>query len=123
MSKRVSMVNNIKVTNVSSSSVFQVGDSNKVSPRSRALAVQRQVELFFSDEGNFEMFPLFTRPIPKMSFFEPISINRYNDSRFINVKNINIISAASSGVLHIGSTNDIHAEARIKHIRQLQSTE
>ena len=122
MSKRISLVDNIKVTNVSLSSIFQVGDSFRLAPQVRALAVQRQEELFFSDEGNFQAYPVFTRPLPKLVSPLPVTTTRLHDSRFIKVRNINVISASSSGIVHIGSTRQIDAEARVKHIRQLHST-
>lgn len=118
MYKRVSVVKNVDVTDVTSSSVFQIGDSSHIHSRSRALAVQREVELFFGREGNFDAFPIFTMDIPRPILRKP-TITRHNLSPFIKVDNVNIIGVAASSVFQIGSTKTIDNETRIKHIRQL----
>ncbi|WP_088105445.1 spore germination protein GerPE [Halalkalibacter urbisdiaboli] len=119
MFKRTSVTKNINVTNVSSGSIFEIGDSTGIRPRSRALAVQREMELFFGNEGNFEKYSIFTNPIPVPNVDENIKMTKYNQSPFIYVNHIDIISTAASSVLHIGSTKTIDAESRVKHIRQL----
>lgn len=118
--KRTSIVNNTKVIDVGLGSVFQIGDSVKITPRSWALAVQRQVQLFYGDEGDFAKFPIFTQQIPKLQDLDAVSINRYNTSSFIKVNQIHVTAFAAASVYHIGSTNCIDATTRIKHIRQLQ---
>ncbi|UTW69103.1 spore germination protein GerPE [Anaerobacillus sp. HL2] len=40
----------------------------QIIPRSMALAVQRQKQLFFGNEGDFEQFSIFTKNIPKTRF-------------------------------------------------------
>ena len=117
MINRTSIVKTIHVNFVSA--IFEIGDSQTIKPRTKALAVQRQYELFFGDEGNFNKYPIFTKPIPKPIMDEPITFTRYNKSSAIHVNNIDITSVAASGVIHIGSTKTIDAEARIKNIRQL----
>ncbi|OLO29032.1 hypothetical protein BTR23_16805 [Alkalihalophilus pseudofirmus] len=118
MQKRISHVNHMNVTDVSTSSLFQVGDSYNITPRSRALALQRQIEFFYGDEGNFEAFPIFHIQNPQPVFTEPISISRSNENPFIHVNSIKITGTAAASVLHIGSNCMIDAETRVKHIRQ-----
>lgn len=120
MIKRTSIVNNTKVRSVSLSSVVQIGDSVQITPVSWALAVQRQLQLFYGNEGNFAAFPIFTREIPSLPLINSVNIQRYNASNFIKVGNIDITGVSSASVYHIGSTSYIQAETRIKHIRQLQ---
>lgn len=115
------MVNHISVTDVSISSVFLIGDASQVTPRSRAIAVQRQIQLFFANEGNFEEFPIFTMDIPKSKMDADLTINRYNLSSFIKVDQIQVTAVAASSLCQIGSNNYIDAESRTKHIRQLES--
>jgi spore germination protein PE len=117
--KRTSIVKKISVIDVSLSSIFQIGDSCNIQPRSKALAVQRQYELFYGDEGNFSAYPIFSKSIPKAIIDESITFTKYNEGFSINVNNIDITSASASGVIHIGSTKTIDSEARVKHIRQL----
>jgi spore germination protein PE len=118
--KRTSAVKTISVIGVSDSSIFEIGDSYHIKPRSRALAVQREHELFFGDEGNFEAYPIFTKPLPKPIIDEYVNFTKFDKSPFIQVNHIDVISISASGVLHIGSTKTIDAEARVKHIRQLE---
>lgn len=120
MVKRTSIVNNTKVINVSLSSVFQIGDSVQVTPRAWALAVQRQLQLFYGFEGNFYMYPIFTIDIPQPNWPEEITVQRYYTSPFIKVNSVKITSVAAASVYHIGSTNFIKSESRIKHIRQIE---
>lgn len=115
------MVNHTSVTDVSLSSVFLIGDASQVTPRSRALAVQRQFQLFFTNEGNFEEFSIFTMAIPKPKMDTNLTTNRYNLSSFIKVDHIDVTSVAASSIYQIGSNNYIDAESRVKHIRQLDS--
>ncbi|WP_100407424.1 spore germination protein GerPE [Bacillus solitudinis] len=119
MFKRTSNVKTITVTDISNGSIAEIGDSLNITPRSKALAVQREYELFYEDEGNFEAFPLFTQPIPKPIIEEKINLKKYHDSSFIHVNHIDVISFSTAGVMHIGSTKTIDAESRVKHIRQL----
>ncbi|WP_259455616.1 spore germination protein GerPE [Bacillus sp. PK3_68] len=119
MFKRTSIVKNIYVTTVADSSVLEIGDSANMTLRNNALAVQRQAELFFGNEGNLNNYPLFSKMIPIPQINENITVTRYNLSPFIHVSHINIVGVASSSVLQIGSTGKINLESRIKHIRQL----
>ncbi len=113
------MVNHTNVIDVSLSSTFLIGDAVQITPSSKALAVQRQVQLFFTTEGDFDAYPIFNMQIPKMPLENDIKIKRYNISQFIKINQINVISVSASSIYQIGSNNTIDAETRIKHIRQL----
>lgn len=117
---RTSVVNQTRVINVSLSSVFQIGDSEQIVSRSKALAVQRQLQLFYGNEGDFQKYPAYTLPISRPPLQTTFPVHRYNRSPFIKVNMVNITSVAASSVYHIGSTNYIDAETRIKHIRQIE---
>lgn len=104
---------------VSFSSVIQIGDSSIINGLNRALAVQREAEIFYGDEGNLPSYSVMTKPIPFEPITEDISIARHNVSPIIKVKRMHVIAASSSSILHIGSTKHVSMEARIKHIRQL----
>jgi spore germination protein PE len=119
MFRRLSVVESIYVNAVSISSVFEIGDSSHITPVMRALAVKREYPLFFSNEGNFSEYSVFTRPIPAVAIDEPLNMAVFNEKPTIKVSSIRVTGASSSSVIHIGSTNNIRAEARIKHIRQL----
>jgi spore germination protein PE len=116
---RVSLVGGINVHEVTLSSTLLVGDIVHVTNRSRALAVQRQEAVFRGDEGSFEKFGVFSRPIPKPIVDEPETIVYRNEDPFIRVNLVNIISISSSSLTQVGSNRTIDLESRVKHIRQL----
>jgi spore germination protein PE len=120
MLRRISNVDRFEVMIVSFSSIIQVGDSRIVNAFSRAMAIQRETEFFYGNEGNFPSYSVFKRPIPFQPITEPISVQTYNMSPVIKVKNIDIIGISSSSILHIGSSCNVSMEARVKHIRQLE---
>jgi spore germination protein PE len=119
MLSRFSKVNHIKINSVSISSVTQIGDSRMINGFSRALAVQREAEIFLENEGNFSNYPVFSEPIPLPPIDEPLDYQRINLVPCIRVSNIDITGVSTSSVVHIGSSDHVYMEARIKHIRQL----
>jgi spore germination protein PE len=116
---RISAVNTIKVNSLTFSSTVLIGDSTEITPVSRALAVQREAQIFYENEGDFASFPIFSQPIPKPEITERITINRINQSPIIKVNHVKVLGISSSSVFQVGSTKIIDAEARVKHIRQL----
>lgn len=117
---RTSYVQSIHVDTVSFASIIQLGDSTMINGFSRALAVQREAELFYGNEGNFSVYPIFSEPIPVPPITENLSMQINNTlSSSIKVNNINIIGISSSSVLHVGNSETVQMEVRIKHIRQL----
>ncbi|AMX84432.1 spore gernimation protein [Geobacillus subterraneus] len=117
--KRTSVVQAFHAETLIISSVLQIGDSERISARTRALAVQRQYELFFGPEGE-QTFPIFTKPIPRWSSPPPVASRRtLHHSPVISVRSVRVLGISSSAVVHIGSTSTAEGEARIKHIRQL----
>jgi len=119
--KRLSIVQLVHNGAVTIGSVFQIGDSKNVTTRSKVLALQRQYELFFENEGELR-YPVFTRPIPRLPIDNQlVRINKLNESPIISVHNVRLLSVSTAAVLHIGSTSTVDAEARVKHIRQLSS--
>lgn len=119
---RLSLVDHLNLRSLAYSSILEIGDSNRILPYSKALAVQRQEEIFFGNEGHFN-YPIFTTPIPRPLISERIQINKVNESMAIHVHSVDITAASIAGVIHIGSTNHIEGESWIKHIRQLLNVE
>lgn len=118
--KRTSIVEYFHGETLIYSSVLQIGDSREITSRSHVLAVQRQYELFFGDEGEGNFPTFFTMPIPKFQANRNrISIQTLHQSPIISVRSIRVLGASASAVIHIGSTSTVDAEARIKNIRQL----
>ncbi|WP_066054577.1 spore germination protein GerPE [Robertmurraya korlensis] len=119
MLQRSSSVKNIKITNAALSSVIQLGDSSIINGLNRAIAVQREKQLFIGDEEDFFKYPIFRRPIVIPPDKEEIMISSFHQNPMIHVNSINVIAFSSSSILHVGNTKTINMEARIKHIRQL----
>jgi spore germination protein PE len=119
MNMRKSVVKNINIHAVTLSSIFQVGDNLVVKPRSRAIAVQREIPIFLGNEGGFSNYPLFSRPIPQPVITEDVRMTVMNKSPLIKVEQIEILSIAASSVFQVGSNQRIDTEARVKHFRQL----
>ncbi|UQD51366.1 spore germination protein GerPE [Bacillus methanolicus] len=119
MFQRTSYVDQIQINTISFSSSLQIGDSSIINGFSRALAVQRETEIFYSNEGNFFEYKVFSRPIPFLPVQEQFSYETFNHHPIIKVGKIDIIGISSSSLLHVGNSKNISMEARVKHIRQL----
>ncbi len=119
MYRRISMVGGIYVNAISFSSLLEIGDSKYITPVMQALAVKREYPLIFTNEGSFREYSIFSRPIPRLPMDDPFAMAIFNEKPTINVSTIRVTGVSSSSVVHIGSTDTINAEARIKHIRQL----
>lgn len=123
MLQRTSVVNSIKVNSASFASTIQLGDSGMVNGFSRALAVQREADLFFGKEGNFSKYPIYSEPIPLLPITEELSLSTHNPLPLIKVNNISILAMSSAAILHVGNSENVSLEARVKHIRQLFNKE
>ncbi|MED3623074.1 spore germination protein GerPE [Neobacillus thermocopriae] len=119
MFQRTSYVDNIHVKSISYSSIFQIGDSHYIYQLSRAIAVQREAEIYYDNEGEFSNYRVFTQPIHFEPIDEPISIQQHQLHPIIKVNNMNITGLSSSSMLNIGSSKHLSLEARVKHIRQI----
>lgn len=119
MFQRTACVDTIKVDSVSFSSILQIGDSQQIQALSRAIAVQREAEIFFGNEGSFAAYSIFSEQIPYLPADENISSSTQNLNPMLKVRNIEIMGVSSSSVVHLGNSSHISMEARVKHIRQL----
>ncbi|MEH7180842.1 spore germination protein GerPE [Neobacillus vireti] len=119
MLQRSSVVNTIHVTSASFASIIQLGDSRIINGFSRALAVQREAEVFNSKEGNFSNYSVFSEPIPFLPINESMTISTHNSLPIIKVNTISILAMSSVAILHVGNSENVSMEARIKHIRHL----
>jgi spore germination protein PE len=98
---------------------MQIGDSRCVNAISRALAIQREAEIFFSYEGEFSQYPIFSESIPLPPLEEEISFQKIDLVPCIKVSHIRINGLASASIAHIGNSECVYIESRVKHIRQL----
>jgi spore germination protein PE len=123
MLERTSVLNTVKVNSASFASTIQLGDSRTINGFSRALAVQREADVFYGKEGNFSNYLVFSEPIPLLPITEKITISTHNKLPVIKVNTISIIAMSSAAILHVGNSENISLEARVKHIRQLLNAE
>lgn len=120
MLSRISHVQQLKITSLSLSSVTQIGDSKMINGLSRALAVQREDEIFFTHEGDYSLYPIFSEHIPLPLIREDIHFQKINLQPCIRVPHIKINGVSTSSVVHIGNSEKIYMESRVKHIRHLK---
>jgi spore germination protein PE len=115
--KRTALVGDIQINGVSTSSIVHIGDTVAIRPRNRVFAVQRQIPTFWSNEGDFEQYPIFSTPIP-LPAAVPIRMSVDNLCSIIQVGRAQILGISSSSIMQVGNNRTIDAEARIKNIRQ-----
>lgn len=120
MISRYSQVTSVYLNSVAISSVFNIGDSQQITPASKILAIQREEERYLGDEGDLSDYPIFEEEIPYPQLYEEVTTNFFHENPKINVSNVKVIAISSSSVFQIGSTKDIISSTRVKNIRQLK---
>ncbi|QQZ08259.1 spore germination protein GerPE [Heyndrickxia vini] len=117
---RSSIVDQVKINDIFYASSFHIGDSSYINAVAKVFAVQREKELFYGFEANYEDFPNFTEPIPIPPITENLQFNRFNANPSIHVSKVRIIGISTSSIFHIGNTKRAYLEARVHHTRQLE---
>ncbi|MGO4499255.1 spore germination protein GerPE [Paenibacillus sp. 2RAB27] len=115
---RLSIVGNIYLNSIVSSSTMHAGDNVYTALQNRVFAVQREVPIYYGNEGSFAAYPFFQRPFPIPQPPEPFTMCVDNLGSYITVRNIRILGVAASSLFQIGSNRVTTAETRIKNIRQ-----
>ena len=123
MLTRVSKVDNVKVKSIIFGSYIQIGDSNEMNGLARILAVQRQREIFYSNEGDFSLFKIYSYPLPLPPINEPLTIHTTSPNPIIKVGSIDVTALSTSAFMHIGNTKHITMETRVLHIRQIETVD
>lgn len=119
MLRRTSFVQSINVITIDSSSELQIGDSFTVDANTEVFAMVRDAELYFGNEANLRKFSIFNRPAVLPIIYEPLLVRTQNICGKIQVNDVDIIGIAASGIVHIGSNENMYLESRRKHIRNL----
>ncbi|ANY71564.1 spore gernimation protein KA [Paenibacillus ihbetae] len=115
--KRNVYVENMHIINISDGSTCICGRSEDLHAYTEALAVQRQVPVFYEDEGSFEDYPIFTRDIPKLPDISDVEMDIIQEHNLIRVNRVDVLSVASASTVQIGTTEQLDLEARVKAIR------
>ena len=105
--KRHVLVDNVYIINISNSSACICGESGHIDAYTRALAIQRQVPVFFEDEGNYEDYPIFSRSIPAWQLPSEVDLDVIHDHKTIHVGCLDVIATASASVVQVGSIDTI----------------
>lgn len=116
---RTSSVNELNINSLATCSTLEIGDSRYIQGLTRAVALQREQQLFYSNEIDFSKYDIFQDPIPFEPFAEQLNYERIALQPIIKVNRIKITGASTSSVVQIGNCQNIYLESRIKHIRQL----
>lgn len=119
MLQRTACVNHLNIDIVSFASTVQIGDSKIVNSQSRALAVQREADIYLGNEGNFQRYSIFSEPIPLLPITENLSYRTSHINPTIKVNKLGVIGISSASILHVGNSENVSLEARVMHIRQL----
>jgi spore germination protein PE len=116
--RRFSIVNSIDIRTMGEASVFQIGDSHQIHTRSRSIAVQREFPIYDIHEGNFSSYALFyDTEISILKREYDVHMHTVQESPFICVASISLENTGNTGILHIGSTDDVFSNSRILQIR------
>jgi spore germination protein PE len=121
MFNRTANVHSISINSLGSSSCLQIGDSIEIHNVTHALAVQRERELFFENEGDLRAFSIFNRLQPLTPSVDDVEMQTTSLHPIIKVGKIDVLALSSSAILHIGNSEHIQSETRIKHIRQVET--
>lgn len=119
--KRTSSVKHLSVNSIVYSAAVEIGDSSSIHSLTRALALQREGEIFFGNEHDFSAYSVFHEPF----FVEPENISLHFEKKamnpYIKVQRLKVNALSTSAVLQIGSTKNVSLETRLKHIRHLKA--
>ena len=91
--KRTAIVNHVKTKAMTIGSNLQIGDSAYVHAYARVLAVQREQQLFFTNEGAFSHH-VFKMPLPDEPAEEQITFESIHLNPMIKVDTIDITSVS-----------------------------
>lgn len=109
----------MNILSVDSSGTVQIGDSNQITPETKIFALQREQANFRGNEyEDLSSYSIYSQVLPLPLLTECINHITVHENPVIKVNSIQVIGVAASGVIHVGSTRTIQAEARVKNIRQ-----
>ncbi|MED4585961.1 spore germination protein GerPE [Brevibacillus choshinensis] len=116
---RTSHVHTFTNISIDASSVIEIGDSEEINAIANILAVQRDKAIFYENEFQFGDYTAFCEPLPLPVDQEPICLLTFHETPSIRVDKVNVSFAAASSLIHIGSSECVQLETRVKNIRHL----
>lgn len=115
---RHSVIGSVKIDSLGFGSTAFFGDNVLVAPRSRVLAVRRDIPVFGGNEGSFALYPTFFRNAPHLTDNGELQMEK-RDEGPIRVGAVKVTGMSTSAVFQAGSTAAIDAKTWIKQFRQL----
>lgn len=109
-----------EVNTVAFSSIINIGDSVHFNPRFKAIAVQREGNVWNEDyDYRFSDYSLFQRQAKWIDLDIALEINSIHHDG-IKVHSVSISDVSQSSLYQVGGLKKINAETRLKHIRILR---
>ncbi|MDQ0214786.1 spore germination protein PE [Oikeobacillus pervagus] len=115
---RYSIVHHLNMDAISYGSILQVGDTKEILSKANALAIQREEELFYSQEAPFDRFAIFSYSFPHKEIRNEVEFEKIHIDPTIQVNSLNVTAISASSVVQVGSLENGQFEARVKHIRR-----
>ncbi|MDO3678072.1 spore germination protein GerPE [Paenibacillus ehimensis] len=116
---RTSVVRSLKVNDTGYGSAIFVGDLVDFSPVSYVYAVQREIPVFYGDEGNLSAYPIYSASLPKARQEPAVQMDVTNTCPFICAGDVRVEAISTASMVQFGSVRTIRADTRVKNIRQL----
>lgn len=118
---RTSIVDHLSIFSVSQASFLHIGDAKQIRARNNVIAIQQATSNFEEDLYSFNDFEIFHRPEPVDFFDYEVKMNSFHANPVIKVHHVYITGTAGASVTQIGSTETIHNDNRIHHIRDFRT--
>ncbi|GIO25718.1 spore germination protein GerPE [Ornithinibacillus bavariensis] len=124
MLHRLVQIKEVDLNTMTFSGIFNIGDTVNFSPRSKAIAVQREGNVWnTSYDVHFHYYPIFQLPAKWIEKPIPVvSKNNHHDG-IISVNCVSIQAVTQAAGIQFGGIDYINAESRIKHIRIIKQEE
>ncbi|WP_052345881.1 spore germination protein GerPE [Paucisalibacillus sp. EB02] len=124
MNHRLVHLHMCATNSIASSSIFNIGDTVHFNPRFKAIAVQRESNVWNETYSHdFEDYSIFKRDANWIEISIPVETYYKHHDGDIKVKNVSITGVSQASTVQFGGIKKINAESRIKHIRILQDEE
>lgn len=118
---RTSIVDHLSIFSISQASLLHIGDSKQIHAKNNVIAAQQATSNFEEDLYSFHDFEIFHRPEPLDDFNYETRMCHFHANPVIKVHHVYIIGAAGSSIVQIGSTETIHNDTRIHHVRDFRT--
>ncbi|KPV61013.1 spore gernimation protein [Paenibacillus sp. A3] len=116
---RTSVVRSLKVNDTGYASAVFIGDLVDFSPVTYVFAVQREIPVFYGDEGHLSAYPIYSAPLPIGRQEPAVQMDVTNSCPFICAGDVRVEAISAASMVQFGSVRSIRADTRVKNIRQL----